>query len=195
MECAPALGALDVSGPSEATASVGHFADRAKSHTCAPAPWLQWGHGSVTMGKLPCEVFCTSERLRFNGGHGSVTVESERGRDRRLPLVAADDQSLPGGHRAPDEFSGEGAPAAAGVRLSAVARRGVGALAAFASGGAQPPPQRPQAALRDTGVKFILETCSTLFNYAQRQRHLAPYAENSFHALELGGSRWRTPAR
>lgn len=39
--------------------------------------------------------------------------------------------------------------------------------------------------LRDTGVKFILETCSTLFNYAQRNRHLPPYAENPFRMMEI----------
>jgi integrase len=38
--------------------------------------------------------------------------------------------------------------------------------------------------LRDTGIKFILETCSTLFNYAQRHRHLSPYAENPFRSIE-----------
>ncbi|HEV3343316.1 MAG TPA: hypothetical protein VG125_23295 [Pirellulales bacterium] len=31
---------------------------------------------------------------------------------------------------------------------------------------------------RDAGIKFILETCCSLFNYAARQRHLSPYAEN-----------------
>ena len=40
--------------------------------------------------------------------------------------------------------------------------------------------------LRDCGIKFILETCSTLFNYAQRHRHLPPYAENPFRAIEIG---------
>jgi integrase len=40
--------------------------------------------------------------------------------------------------------------------------------------------------LRDSGVKFILETCSTLFSYAQRQRHLPPYAENPFQQIEIG---------
>jgi integrase len=39
--------------------------------------------------------------------------------------------------------------------------------------------------LRDTGIKFILETCSTLFNYAQRHRHLSPYAENPFRTIEI----------
>ena len=39
--------------------------------------------------------------------------------------------------------------------------------------------------LRDAGVKYILETCGSLFNYAQRQRHLPPYAENPFLILEV----------
>ena len=41
--------------------------------------------------------------------------------------------------------------------------------------------------LRDAGIKYILETCSTLFNYAQRHRHLSPYAENPFRTIEVGG--------
>jgi len=40
--------------------------------------------------------------------------------------------------------------------------------------------------LRDSGVKYILETCCTLFNYARRQRHLSPYAENPFLTIEIG---------
>lgn len=40
-------------------------------------------------------------------------------------------------------------------------------------------------ALRDSGVKYVLETCSALLNYAQRQRHLPPYAENPFRAIEI----------
>ena len=39
--------------------------------------------------------------------------------------------------------------------------------------------------LRDTGIKFILEICSTLFNYAARRRHLPPYAENPFRTIEI----------
>jgi integrase len=42
--------------------------------------------------------------------------------------------------------------------------------------------QRP---LRDTGIKFILETCCSLFNYALRQRHLPPYVENPFRTIEV----------
>ncbi len=40
--------------------------------------------------------------------------------------------------------------------------------------------------LRDKSVKFILETCSMLMNYAQRHRHLSPYAENPFRTIEIG---------
>jgi integrase len=39
--------------------------------------------------------------------------------------------------------------------------------------------------LRDAGIKYILETCSALMNYAQRQRHLAPYVENPFRTIEV----------
>jgi len=39
--------------------------------------------------------------------------------------------------------------------------------------------------LRDTGIKYILETCSALLNYAQRHRHLSPYAENPFRTIEI----------
>lgn len=39
--------------------------------------------------------------------------------------------------------------------------------------------------LRDNGIKYILETCSTLFNYAARHRHLPPYVENPFHTIEI----------
>jgi len=39
--------------------------------------------------------------------------------------------------------------------------------------------------LRDNGIKYILETCSTLFNYAARHRHLPPYVDNPFHTIEI----------
>jgi len=39
--------------------------------------------------------------------------------------------------------------------------------------------------LRDTGVKFILEVCRSMFNYAAKRRHLPPYAENPFAAFEI----------
>jgi len=40
--------------------------------------------------------------------------------------------------------------------------------------------------LRDAGIKYILDTCSTLFNYAHRNRHLSPYAENPLRVIEIG---------
>ena len=46
-------------------------------------------------------------------------------------------------------------------------------------------PRPGSGLLRDTGIKFILETCSSLFNYAQRNRHLSPYAENPFRMIEI----------
>jgi integrase len=39
--------------------------------------------------------------------------------------------------------------------------------------------------LMDKGLRFILECCRTLFNYAAKRRHLSPYAENPFAALEI----------
>jgi integrase len=46
-------------------------------------------------------------------------------------------------------------------------------------------PRARKRTLRDAGIKFILETCSTLFSYAQRNRHLSPYAENPFRTIEI----------
>ena len=43
-------------------------------------------------------------------------------------------------------------------------------------------PKRP---LLDKGVRYVLECCRALFNYAARRRHLPPYAENPFAALEI----------
>lgn len=43
-------------------------------------------------------------------------------------------------------------------------------------------PGRP---LRDAGLKYILETCSILFNYGRKNRHLSPYAENPFDTIEI----------
>jgi integrase len=37
----------------------------------------------------------------------------------------------------------------------------------------------------DTGIKYILETCCSLFNYAHKNRHLSPYAENPFRTIEI----------
>ena len=48
------------------------------------------------------------------------------------------------------------------------------------------PAERRRRPLRDTGLKYILETCSILFNYARKNRHLSPYAENLFQTIEIG---------
>ena len=39
--------------------------------------------------------------------------------------------------------------------------------------------------LLDGGIKYILETCCSLFNYAARHRHLPPYADNPFRTIEV----------
>ena len=39
--------------------------------------------------------------------------------------------------------------------------------------------------LLDKGLRYVLECCRALFNYAARRRHLSPYAENPFRALEI----------
>ncbi len=39
--------------------------------------------------------------------------------------------------------------------------------------------------LLDKGVRFILECCRALFNFAAKRRHLSPYADNPFAALHL----------
>ena len=46
-------------------------------------------------------------------------------------------------------------------------------------------PQPGSGSCVTAGIKFILETCSSLFNYAQRNRHLSPYAENPFRTIEV----------
>lgn len=46
-------------------------------------------------------------------------------------------------------------------------------------------PNSPKRRLLDSGVKYVLETCRALFNYAAKRRHLPPYAENPFSALEI----------
>jgi integrase len=40
--------------------------------------------------------------------------------------------------------------------------------------------------LRDKGLKFVLYACRTMFNFAVKRRHLPPYADNPFKALEIG---------
>jgi integrase len=44
-------------------------------------------------------------------------------------------------------------------------------------------------ALRDNGVRYILETCRSLYAYAAKRRHLPPYTDNPFSGL--GGKRAR----
>lgn len=39
--------------------------------------------------------------------------------------------------------------------------------------------------LRDKGVKFVLEVCRTLFAFALKRRHLPPYGENPFTAIQV----------
>jgi integrase len=39
--------------------------------------------------------------------------------------------------------------------------------------------------LMDKGVRFILECCRSLFNYAAKRRHLCPYAENPYRTIEI----------
>ena len=39
--------------------------------------------------------------------------------------------------------------------------------------------------LMDKGLRFVLECCRALFNYAGKRRHLSPYAESPFAALEI----------
>ncbi len=43
-------------------------------------------------------------------------------------------------------------------------------------------PTRP---LLDKGVRYVLECCRALFNHAARRRHLPPYVENPFAAVEI----------
>ena len=46
-------------------------------------------------------------------------------------------------------------------------------------------PKARKRPMLDTGIKYILETCCSLFNYAHRNRHLSPYAENPFRTIEV----------
>ena len=42
-----------------------------------------------------------------------------------------------------------------------------------------------QRLLRDAGIRFIAETCCSLFNYAAKHRHLPPYADNPLRVIEV----------
>jgi hypothetical protein len=46
-------------------------------------------------------------------------------------------------------------------------------------------PHAKRRRLRDSGIKFILETCAALLNYAARNRYLPPYADNPFRLIEI----------
>ena len=46
-------------------------------------------------------------------------------------------------------------------------------------------PHAPQRPLRDRGIRYILQTCRAMLNFAIRRRHLPPYAENPFATLEV----------
>jgi integrase len=46
-------------------------------------------------------------------------------------------------------------------------------------------PNAVRRRLRDKGVRFILETCRSLYNFARKRHHLPPYAENPFAELPL----------
>ena len=46
-------------------------------------------------------------------------------------------------------------------------------------------PNTAKRRLRDKGVQFVLEVARSLFAFAQRQRHLPPYAQNPFAGLRL----------
>ena len=39
--------------------------------------------------------------------------------------------------------------------------------------------------LRDKGLKFVLETCRSMFNFAIKRRHMPPYADNPFTVIEI----------
>ncbi len=43
-------------------------------------------------------------------------------------------------------------------------------------------PKRP---LMDKGLRYVLECCRALFNFAARHRHLSPYADNPFRLLDI----------
>jgi len=46
-------------------------------------------------------------------------------------------------------------------------------------------PNSCQRPLLDKGIKYILQCCRSMFNYAVKRRHLSPYAENPFTSLDL----------
>jgi integrase len=46
-------------------------------------------------------------------------------------------------------------------------------------------PNTTRRRLRDKGVRFVLETCRSLYHFALKRRHLPPYAGNPFAELPL----------
>jgi integrase len=46
-------------------------------------------------------------------------------------------------------------------------------------------PNTAKRLLMDKGITFVMETCRAMFNYAAKRRHLPPYAENPFSAMEI----------
>jgi integrase len=46
-------------------------------------------------------------------------------------------------------------------------------------------PNTAKRPLLDKGVRYVLECCRALFNFAAKRRHLSPYAENPFAVLDL----------
>jgi integrase len=46
-------------------------------------------------------------------------------------------------------------------------------------------PNTERRRLRDKGVRFILETCRSMYNFGMKRRHLPPYSENPFSELPL----------
>lgn len=46
-------------------------------------------------------------------------------------------------------------------------------------------PHARKRPLLDKGVKYVLEVCRSMFNFAVKRRHLSPYSENPFSALDL----------
>jgi site-specific recombinase XerD len=55
-------------------------------------------------------------------------------------------------------------------------------------------PQGKKGHYKVGGIKFILSTCRTLYNWAARRRQLPPYAENPFHAFPIDRLRDPTEA-
>lgn len=46
-------------------------------------------------------------------------------------------------------------------------------------------PNTAKRLLMDKGITFVMEACRAMFNYAAKRRHLPPYAENPFSAMEI----------